>query len=167
MPRVPCKICESIFYAKPYWLRKGWGKYCSRNCQREGQKTGKTVACFICNTSVYKSGKALIGSKSKKYFCDKSCQTIWRNSVEYIGEKHPNWRGGFSSESYRNILRRTNKEEVCGLCYTVDKRILTAHHIDHNHVNNDPENLIWLCHNCHFLVHHHRGEQKRLMETLV
>ena len=167
MPKVDCKICKINFYAKPSWLKKGWGKYCSQKCQREGQKTGKVVSCFICGKGTYKTGKGLKGSKSKKYFCNKSCQTIWRNTIEFIGPKHPNWTGGNSSEIYRGILKRTGRKEICMLCKTKDKRILVAHHIDHNHHNNKSENLMWLCHNCHFLVHHHIQEGKKIMVPIA
>ena len=167
MPDVICKVCKTGFYAKPSWLKNGWGQYCSNKCKQEGQKTGRVVSCFICGKQAYKSGKDLKKSKSKKYFCNKSCQTIWRNSVAFVGSKHPNWKGGHSSESYRRILRRAGKKEACSLCATKDKRILAAHHIDHNHKNNRPKNLTWLCHNCHFLVHHFKDQRSKLMETLV
>lgn len=167
MPAVNCKICHKEFYAKPNWLKAGFGKYCSNNCKKEGQKNGKLVDCFICGKSIYRSGKGLRSSKSKKYFCDKSCQTIWRNKILFIGPNHANWKGGRPSETYRNILRRSNKEETCSLCRTTDKRLLVTHHLDRNRGNNNPHNLIWLCHNCHFLVHHHSDEREKLMETLV
>lgn len=167
MPQVNCKICRIEFYAKPSWLKRGWGKYCSVKCQREGQKTGTIVACFICGKTVYKSGKALRGSKSKKYFCTKSCQTIWRNTIEFIGEKHPNWKGGSSSEGYRNILKRSGKRQICRMCSLRDKKLLAAHHIDHNHQNNKLDNLAWLCHNCHFLIHHYKEVNRKFMEALV
>lgn len=167
MPSVECKICYSQFYAKPSLLKVGWGKYCSITCQRKGQKKGKIVHCFMCHKEVYRQLKALNGSKSKKYFCGKSCQTIWRNSIEFIGSRHPNWQGGHSSDSYRRILKRTGIKEMCKLCRNNDKRILAVHHIDHNHENNKQKNLTWLCHNCHFLVHHYQDLRKQLMETLV
>lgn len=167
MPDVRCKICRTVFYAKPSWLRDGFGKYCSNQCKREGQKTGKIVECFICNKKTYKSGKSLKGSKSGKYFCSKSCQTIWRNSIVHIGPNHPNWRGGTSSESYRNILKRSKRKPICTLCRLTDKRLLAAHHIDENHTNHSVKNLAWLCHNCHFLVHHYKDQKIKLMETLV
>jgi predicted HNH restriction endonuclease len=43
---------------------------------------------------------------------------------------------------------------VCVLCKVSDKRILAVHHKDNNRKNNKVENLVWLCHNCHILVHH-------------
>lgn len=153
MPTVSCKICKSQFSAKRSGLKMGWGVYCSRRCKNEGQKNGKRALCFTCGKSVYRSRVSLQKSKSGRYFCNKSCQTIWRNSTQYIGPRHLNWRGGFSSESYRSKLRRTLRKEQCSACGVADKRILAVHHKDRNHRNNVISNLIWLCHNCHFLVH--------------
>lgn len=165
MPFVDCKICSKEFYAKPSWLKRGFGKYCSVQCQRLGQRTGYIVNCHICNKEVYKSGKALRHSKSKKYFCGKSCQTKWRNSHVYIGNRHPNWKNG--RFSYKTVLRRHKIPGVCRLCRTKDIRILATHHIDKNHLNDKLGNLAWLCHNCHYLVHHDKQEEKKFMETLV
>jgi len=41
---------------------------------------------------------------------------------------------------------------------------LIVHHIDKNRNNNGIENLIWLCQNCHYLVHHYTDDRKRLSE---
>ncbi len=165
MPLVGCKICKRSFYAKPSWLKLGFGKYCSSLCQRLGQRTGRTINCHICNKKTYRSGKELRHSKSKKYFCSKSCQTKWRNSQVYIGARHPNWKSG--KFAYKTVLRRHNIPEVCRLCRTKDKRILATHHIDKNHLNDKLSNLAWLCHNCHYLVHHDKQAEKKFMEVLV
>ncbi len=159
MPQVNCKICKTEFYAKPSWLKQGWGIFCSRLCLYQGRRKGKIIKCFICGKESYKQPKALNKSKSKKYFCGKSCQTTWRNSV-FIGNKHANWKNGNSA--YRTILTRNGIPKICRLCNTDDKRILAVHHIDHNRGNNKVNNLTWLCHNCHFLVHHHDQECKKL-----
>ena len=75
----------------------------------------------------------------------------------YIGENHPNWRGGEST--YKNILLRTKILPICSKCRTKDKRVLAVHHLDRNRKNNKVENLIWLCHNCHHLIHHYPQEK--------
>ena len=164
MTIVKCKKCNVDFYAKPNWLKKGWGKYCSRKCSHESNRKGKTVQCFICKKDTYKSQKALDGSKSKKYFCSKSCQTIWRNSIVNIGIKHHNWIDG--RYTHKNILTKSNILKICTLCKSKDERILAVHHIDKNHINNDLKNLAWLCHNCHFLVHNHARERKIFTEII-
>ena len=153
-----------MFYAKPHWLKIGCGKYCSVKCQREGQKTGKFVKCSICNKAVYRPLKQLKGSKSKKYFCNKSCQTIWRNTT-FVGRKHGNWKDG--TNTYRTILKRHAIPMICVLCKTMDTRVLAVHHIDKNKRNNRLSNLAWLCHNCHFLVHHHEGEKQKFMVSIA
>jgi hypothetical protein len=62
---------------------------------------------------------------------------------------------------------RLKTPRVCKLCGIKDLRILAAHHIDRNTENNKVDNLIWLCHNCHYLIHHDVNEEKKLMEVLV
>lgn len=165
MPMAKCKICSGEFYAKPFWVKRGFGIYCSAKCQHEGRKTGKTIQCFICGKEKYKTLKALRHSKSKKYFCGKSCQTVWRNSIVYIGKNHPNWKAG--EYTYRDIMLRNKITQVCKKCKTTDKRILVVHHLDRNRKNNKLSNLVWLCHNCHFLAHHYDIERVGYMVPMV
>ncbi|MBI4600028.1 HNH endonuclease [Candidatus Uhrbacteria bacterium] len=98
------------------------------------------------------------------FFCNKSCQTKWRNQV-YSGPRHHLWIDGGSM--YREIMRRSDAKQICRLCKTKDTRILIVHHIDKNRKNNNIANLAWLCHNCHFLVHHHEDERKKFMVGVV
>jgi hypothetical protein len=154
MPDVPCKICKKSFYAKPNWLKKGWGKYCSRKCRNTSQLRGKYVKCFLCAKEIWRGPKDLQKSKSKNFFCGKRCQTIWRNSI-YVREKHSNWNTGKSS--YRQSLLRSGKSMNCRKCGLKDTRVLAVHHKDRNRENNTLSNLEWLCHNCHYLVHHYSG----------
>lgn len=147
-----CKLCGATFTAKPSHIAMGYGKFCSRQCSALGQKKGRDVCCHICGKKTYRSPKYLEGSKSGKYFCTKSCQTLWRNQL-YVGEKHANWKHGRAA--YRSVLGRAKRERVCELCKTTDNRVLSVHHKDRNRTNNKLYNLAWLCHNCHFLVHHY------------
>lgn len=167
MPLVYCTICAREFYRKPSALKVGAGKYCSMACKRAGQRTGKLINCFICGKEVYKTGKAIKGSQSGAYFCGKSCQTTWRNTVVYVGARHHNWKGGAARDSYRSIIRRSDKKRMCNYCGLADVRILLVHHIDHNHLNNALQNLAWLCHNCHYLIHHYREENKKFMADVA
>lgn len=160
MPNVVCGCCKNSFYAKPSWIRYGNAKFCSRGCQYKARKTGKVMTCFICKKETYKTKKQLRVSASKKYFCSKSCQAKWRNTI-FIGAKHANWIHGFAA--YRTILTRNKVPKVCTLCKIDDGRVLATHHIDKNRKNNKLDNLTWLCHNCHFLVHHYHGERERLI----
>ena len=147
-----CQKCRAVFFAKPNWVRMGMAKFCSRTCTQLARRTGKIVNCHQCGLEVYKSGKDLRKSKSKNYFCTKKCSLTWHNADRF-GSKHQNWK--FASFAYKSRMRRSAQKEVCVLCQSHDSRILAVHHIDQNRKNNQLKNLAWLCHNCHFLVHHY------------
>ena len=164
MPQVNCVICKKPFYAKPHWLLKGWGKYCSSFCQHQDYKNGKIVSCFICRKKTYKQKRFLERSRSKKYFCSKTCQLRWRH-ITFVGPKHANWRHG--ENAYKNIMLRHKTPSVCKLCGQKDMQVLVVHHLDQNRRNNKLNNLCWLCHNCHFLVHHYNTERERLMVPIA
>lgn len=164
MPSVCCKICSNSFYVKPSHLLLGYGKYCSKACQAKGQLQGKLVACSMCSKPTWKQPKDLKHSKSGKFFCGKKCQTIWRNKV-YSGENHPFWKNG--ENIYRNILLRAKILQICKRCDISDKRILAVHHLDQNRENNKFENLVWLCHNCHYLIHHDKKEKEKFMVSVA
>lgn len=142
----------------------GWGKYCSIDCRNKGQLRGEKVCCSICKKEVYRSPLAIKRSRSGKYFCSKICQTVWRNKIIFIGENHANWKNGESA--YRRILKASGRLEICTLCETSDKRVLMVHHFDKNRKNNKITNLIWLCNNCHYLVHHYNDEAIKLRELI-
>lgn len=146
-----CLICKTKFYVKPSHLALGWGKYCSTDCRTKAQLKGKIQPCFICKKRTYKSISRLLRSKSKLYFCSKTCQTIWRNKILYSGRNHYNWKTGINS--YRKIQISKGVSKECILCQIKDERVLIVHHLDHNRKNNDERNLTWLCCNCHYLVH--------------
>lgn len=163
MPIVKCKLCSKEFYGKPYFIKNGWAKYCSSVCQYEGRRNGKILPCEICGKKTYKQLKKLEKSKSGKFFCSKSCQTVWRNQ-EFIGVKHHNWKTGLFV--YRSVLGRNKISKICVLCKTKDERVLAVHHVDRNRKNNLVSNLAWLCNNCHFLVHHYKDESLKFKKNL-
>ena len=163
MPIVRCKLCSKKFYGKPYFLKIGQAKYCSPACQYKSRRQGRNFTCGICGKEFYRALGRLKKSKSGKFFCSKSCQTIWRNQ-EFVGTKHPNWKTGLST--YRSVLSKHEIPKLCVLCRAKDKRVLAAHHIDKDRKNNHISNLSWLCHNCHFLVHHHKDESLKFMKNL-
>lgn len=163
MPIVKCKVCSTHYYAKPSWLKNGHGIYCSIKCRGFANRKGKVVKCFVCNKLVYKSLKDLRKSKSGKYFCNSNCSLFWLNSTHF-GENNYNWKGG--RFSYKNIMKRKGEKCICRLCGKTDQRIITVHHIDKNRLNNKPENLAWLCYNCHFLVHHYPDVKNKFLAKL-
>ncbi len=163
MPLVNCLLCENKFYAKPNWLKIGHGKYCSRACSSFAKRKGKKVECFLCSQMVYKSLKSIKNSKSGNLFCSKKCSISWHNSY-YAQEKHKNWKTG--EFSYKRHVLRNGIKAYCRLCNKSDQRILLVHHLDKNRKNNNLENLTWLCHNCHFLIHQYNREEEFLIKEI-
>lgn len=158
-----CRTCNEVFHTKPSWIKLGKGVYCSNVCRHKQRLNGRDTICYICGKQSYRSLARIQHSKSQKFFCSKSCQTKWRNT-EFIGPKHANWKGGRGS--YNAMLRRNGILTICTLCRTRDSRILAVHHIDHDRDNNKLENLAWLCHNCHFLVHHDSVERLKFQRRI-
>ena len=73
-----------------------------------------------------------------------------------FGELSFQWQGGKSFEIYpqefkkikKKIYERDNYQCQFPYCIEIHNK-LNAHHIDYNKKNNNPENLITLCINCH------------------
>jgi 5-methylcytosine-specific restriction endonuclease McrA len=160
---VPKISCGKYFYARPSHIKLGWGKYCSINCRNKSQFNGQKLKCYICKKDVYRSIAKLNHSKSGKFFCSKECQTLWRNSI-FVEDKHPNWTGGISI--YIKILKKEVKPK-CLLCGIEDQRVLAVHHKDHDRHNNLLTNLIWLCYNCHRLVHVDNNLDKKVRGLVI
>jgi len=54
----------------------------------------------------------------------------------------------------------------CSICgYDKHKGSLHIHHIDHNHENDNPDNLIVMCANCHMQHHHENGKKVKYNRT--
>jgi len=64
------------------------------------------------------------------------------------GDKNSNWKGGVSR---RIALRKKEEVAHCELCGCIEK--LEVRHIDGNDKNNQKENLLKLCINCHKKIH--------------
>jgi hypothetical protein len=151
MVKRKCRICNKELFIKESHAKKGWGKYCSKECQAKAQIRGRWVECNYCGKRIWRTPKDFKRSKTKKFFCSVSCHCSWENKNIRCGENAPNWIAG--QTVYRRLLRRYDKVEKCNKCGIDDKRILVVHHRDSNRRNNDVENLEWLCRNCHYLAH--------------
>lgn len=163
MPHRNCLICSKDFYAKPFFIKMGAGKYCSNTCAALGRTKGEQRPCHFCGEISYKQKRDIERSKSGFLFCSKSCQTNWRNKY-YSGDKHANFK--FGLHTYRRLLKNDPQKKECTLCKTEDIRTLAVHHIDQNRKNNTVDNLSWLCHNCHHLVHHYEQEKLKFMSNI-
>lgn len=86
------------------------------------------------------------GKAIKNYKLSKTCSYACSNSYFRSEENNPNWRG----RNYRVYCFRYHKKEciICG-----EKNIVEVHHMDGDHENIKPENLIPLCPTHHKYIH--------------
>lgn len=163
MKEASCHFCSKTFFRKQSQLAISKRHFCSPKCQYEARKTGKLITCFICGKCVYKKKKDILYSKSGKYFCGQRCSNKWLGS-QRLAERHPNWVSG--EFAYKEILSRQSPHKKCLLCGYKNKEAIIVHHVDQNRKNNKVENLVWLCRNCHHLVHNYTEPYKRLMRKI-
>jgi hypothetical protein len=94
-----------------------------------------TVKCLVCDNPVK-------NYKKSKGTCSRSCA----NKHFRRGENNGNW----SDDQYRSTCFEYHKK-ACIICG--EDKIVSVHHYDHNHNNNDPANLIPMCPTHHQYVH--------------
>ena len=96
-------------------------------------------------------------------------------SLLRIGNNNPAWLGGKSFEPYgldwtislRKAIRQRDNY-ICRLCNKKQtNRKFPVHHIDYNKENNDPKNLITLCHICHTKTNGSRVKWTKFFNKLV
>lgn len=108
------------------------------NKKRKNKYQIITKVCPVCGTSF----NTKLGIKKEKITCSYACSNIYFRS----GENNGNWK----DDAYRSTCFLHHKKEciICG-----EKNIVSVHHMDHNHDNNSPENLVPLCPTHHQYLH--------------
>lgn len=106
-----------------------------------------TKTCPVCSTEFETK------EHSNKTTCSYSCSNTHFRS----GVNNGNWTG----DNYRAICFEHHEKKciVCG-----EDKIVAVHHLDENHSNNDPANLIPLCPTHHQYWH---SRYKYLVEPIV
>lgn len=108
--------------------------------------TGKQI-CPVCN-------KEYVG-KSKT--CSYSCSNTFFRS----GEQNPNWK----ETQYRTTCWKHHDKKclVCG-----EEKIVAVHHVNEDHDDNRPENLVPLCPTHHQYVHsRYRNEVQPFIDAYL
>jgi hypothetical protein len=148
-----CQQCGKIVRAKLSEAARGRGKYCSKECYGLAKRRGQMEVCRHCGQAIYRPRAQRQRNQQGHYFCNDACRLAWLRT-ELVGPKHPNWRDG--RNVYRQRLLTSKTQPKCERCQIADVRVLAVHHRDGDRSHNEPANLVWLCYNCHHLVHYHK-----------
>jgi 5-methylcytosine-specific restriction endonuclease McrA len=82
---------------------------------------------------------------------------------------HGSWQTPYPREFNRTLREqiRSREDHKCFLCSTPENgKKLDVHHIDYDKRNNDPFNLVALCHTCHGGLHGSLEQRKQCREKL-
>ena len=126
--------------------------FCIQEDKEKIKKDNYTeVECAYCHKKFLKLKSRLKNSKSGLYFCCREHKDLAQrlDSGKEFNILRPDHYGKISDNKYReNAFRRY--EHKCAICgYNEEPKILQVHHIDENRQNNNIDNLIILCPNCH------------------
>jgi len=145
-PRGKPGTCNNCKKEKIYIPIYGKSRGICKNCYKRIIWKPKLIECRRCKRQLPMHAKGLcLGCYSSVFQIDNVKK--W-NAQLYHKIDH---------ELYK---RATQKCIICGF-----DKIIDLHHIDMNHQNNSPENLIGLCPNHHKMAHH-RKYQKEVFELL-
>ena len=166
-----CLQCKKIF--KPRQIKmhgRITQRYCSHKCYSKSRIGIKGKNHF--NYKREKKNCAFCGKemmmipfyKDKNRTCSKKCASLLK-SRNTFGDKCHFWVGGISFEPYGLEFNRQLKRKIrerdnfrCQQCFREQDELydkngkkysLIIHHIDYDKKNNDENNLISLCRNCH------------------
>ena len=159
--KIECKYCGKVFEALES-QSKG-KKYCSKECYTNWMGPQIKRMCLVCNKEFHIKPASINNGEGK--YCSRKCYAIWQGENQR-GENNQCWRGGKSREPYNWDFSPELKEKIrkrdnyiCRMlgCNAIQSnKKFPIHHIDYNKQNNEPENLITLCHSCHSKTNHNR-----------
>jgi len=134
-------------------VKRGAGKYCSRKCYSEAQKTGTIKKCLICGKEFYVVANKIKIGQGK--YCSWECRAKGQ-----AGKNNSQWKGGRkkNSNGYIEVLLSPTHRFFC-MCkksnYISEHRLIMAkklnrplekdervHHINGKRDDNRIENLL-------------------------
>ena len=123
------------------------------NKNKRFEKNRVELICSYCGESFVRSKSHLENSKSGLYFCCREHKDLAQRleSGKQFDYLRPSHYGVEQSTQYRALAFRSYPHQcaICGYHDDDDISLLDVHHIDSDRENNDLDNLIILCPNCH------------------
>lgn len=149
-PNRNCEECNKSFYASPGSVEKGLGRFCSRQCSAKNRDRKIVKNCETCKKEITVHRYEVEQGLGR--FCSISCEGKWRS-----GERSARWMGDYPINPDNAGHKRAHtlyEIQPCEICrVTPEEAVIHRHHRDENPMNNDPENITFLCAKHHRQVH--------------
>jgi hypothetical protein len=131
-----CANCNKEFLTVPSDTNR---KFCSNRCFGQSKSTSVILSCLYCKKDFIDTER-----KRRKKYCSHECFLAYSAKYRRSISKS-------KKTQKTNFLLKHNKCMVC--FWNIEPAILELHHIDRNRNNNDIDNLLLLCPNCHSVDH--------------
>lgn len=151
-----CKNCGKV-------LTEYQISYCSRRCSNKGRgmsdETRQKLREAFGGENHPMYGKHHTQESKDKIRNKKLGKHLSEDCKRKMRESHRSEEPTKIVQDYQIIADKYYEYKCCGCGKSTGK--LNVHHIDNNHENNDPDNLVWLCNRCHCAIHmnRHRGSE--------
>ncbi len=157
-----CKHCNNSFNFERLTEKANHGRHCDKNPKRQqGYNNVKhalqskyemrvceikefEVKCECCEKMFIVKEREKVFPKKEKYFCSRSCA----NSA---GGKAKALIYHSDETAHYSTVARRHHEKCCIVCG--EDKIVAVHHVNLDHLDNDPKNLVILCPTHHHYVH--------------
>jgi len=164
-----CKYCLNDFDFTRTTDKGNHAKHCENNPKRVesykklrdasdnrfGKKKQFEVICKSCNKPFNVIEREKLHPAKDQYFCSRICS----NSV---GGKAKAKKYHYDEVATYNTVAWRHHERECIVCG--EDKIVAVHHVNENHNDNRPENLVPLCPTHHHYMH---SRYKNLIESTV
>ena len=134
-----CDWCGKEITKRDHHGQRNKHHYCCVECSFAAKSKKTLVTCDWCEKQFYKKSSDI--ERSKHNFCDRDCYIDYIN-FENAGAKNQRVSG--------KVLYRQIVEFNTGKALTAQEEV---HHIDGNHMNNAPENLLVVSRKEHMSIH--------------
>lgn len=157
-----CKHCEKNYSYQTTSEKANHSRWCDKNPKRNNwnksqgvlNKFGNyklyQVSCESCNNAFTVKEREKLHPQREHYFCSRSCA----NSIG--GKAKANKYHYDEVATYTTVAWR-HHERKCVVCGELN--VVAAHHLNENHNDNRPKNLIPLCPTHHHYMHSRHKEK--------
>lgn len=159
---VECEACGESFETYPSRIKRGGGRFCSRDCAHP--KRGEDRECAACGEVFYVQAAKIRAGYG--FYCSNECADPGRGCEL---DEHPNWSGGeyIDVKGYRWVLcddgsyvaeHRLVMEQKLGRRLKQDEHV---HHRNENKLDNRPSNLEVINSSEHAVYHNKKRAKDR------